>query len=420
MQGPHPAAAWQCARSTGLAWQAWWVTERVLRSPCAKRRAAWWQWCWQGISANLAIHLIVVAAWSWMVFLAVMTNHGTSLSVDCKYKPYCDFDRFWSSLIFFIGQSWCLQSSVVWFLACYIGRGEIATPYHDYKLRQTNKKRESGWKKGSFNVWSMECLTGSEWVLCTGLLLVLWLLQLEENLSADMDNTNFNGYYRFWFFCCQPFAGGIGGESFPPTGTTQPSIIIFWGWPEPYIHTVYDRVYGNFPAKKPHIPLYTYNCMVLANPSSFSFWFPVLPTMCRWHWRRIVPADRDNTTFDGYFSFRFPFCLPFAGGRADHCPGGHAAHGLLAMDVPQEDCTDPQARNCTVRAFCFGRSEEYASKIPCFLGFVRSLWAKLQVSVCNTCIPLLGEKQSNIIHFNLASYICFSLGPPTFLFAWPL
>jgi len=30
------------------------------------------------------------------------------------------------------------------------------------------------------------------------------------------------------------------------------------GWPEPYVHTVYDRMYGDFPAKN--------TCMVLANP----------------------------------------------------------------------------------------------------------------------------------------------------------
>ena len=41
------------------------------------------------------------------------------------------------------------------------------------------------------------------------------------------------------------------------------------GWPEPYIHTVYDRMYGDFPAKitvYTHT-VYTYKCMVLANPS---------------------------------------------------------------------------------------------------------------------------------------------------------
>jgi len=31
------------------------------------------------------------------------------------------------------------------------------------------------------------------------------------------------------------------------------------GWPEPYVHTVYDRMYGDFPAKytvyTPYIPI---------------------------------------------------------------------------------------------------------------------------------------------------------------------
>jgi hypothetical protein len=41
-----------------------------------------------------------------------------------------------------------------------------------------------------------------------------------------------------------------------------------WGWPEPYIHTVYGRIFGDFPAQntvfKPYIYIYIY--MVLANP----------------------------------------------------------------------------------------------------------------------------------------------------------
>ena len=37
------------------------------------------------------------------------------------------------------------------------------------------------------------------------------------------------------------------------------------GWPEPYIFTVYDRIFGDFPAKKAvHTP---YIYMVLANPN---------------------------------------------------------------------------------------------------------------------------------------------------------
>ena len=37
------------------------------------------------------------------------------------------------------------------------------------------------------------------------------------------------------------------------------------GWPEPYIFTVYDRIFGDFPAKKAvHTP---YIYMVLANPT---------------------------------------------------------------------------------------------------------------------------------------------------------
>ena len=39
------------------------------------------------------------------------------------------------------------------------------------------------------------------------------------------------------------------------------------GWPEPYTHTVYDRMYGDFPAKNFVIHRNTYKCMVLANPS---------------------------------------------------------------------------------------------------------------------------------------------------------
>jgi len=35
------------------------------------------------------------------------------------------------------------------------------------------------------------------------------------------------------------------------------------GWPEPYIYTVYDRIFGDFPAKK----TYTHRIhTVLANP----------------------------------------------------------------------------------------------------------------------------------------------------------
>jgi hypothetical protein len=29
-----------------------------------------------------------------------------------------------------------------------------------------------------------------------------------------------------------------------------------YGWPEPYIHTVYDRMYGDFPANKTVYTLY--------------------------------------------------------------------------------------------------------------------------------------------------------------------
>jgi hypothetical protein len=37
------------------------------------------------------------------------------------------------------------------------------------------------------------------------------------------------------------------------------------GWPEPYIHTVHDRIYGGFLAKKTYVHrIYIY--MVLANP----------------------------------------------------------------------------------------------------------------------------------------------------------
>jgi len=37
-----------------------------------------------------------------------------------------------------------------------------------------------------------------------------------------------------------------------------------WGWPEPYIYTVFDRILNDFPAKKPYIHrIY----MVLANPT---------------------------------------------------------------------------------------------------------------------------------------------------------
>jgi len=36
------------------------------------------------------------------------------------------------------------------------------------------------------------------------------------------------------------------------------------GWPEPCIYTVYDRIFGEFPAKKPYINRI---CMVLANPT---------------------------------------------------------------------------------------------------------------------------------------------------------
>ena len=37
------------------------------------------------------------------------------------------------------------------------------------------------------------------------------------------------------------------------------------GWPEPYMYTVYDRTYGNFPAEN---TVYIHDvCMLLANPT---------------------------------------------------------------------------------------------------------------------------------------------------------
>ena len=38
-----------------------------------------------------------------------------------------------------------------------------------------------------------------------------------------------------------------------------------WGWPEPYIYTVYDRIFSDFPAKNTVYTPYIY--MVLANPT---------------------------------------------------------------------------------------------------------------------------------------------------------
>jgi len=44
------------------------------------------------------------------------------------------------------------------------------------------------------------------------------------------------------------------------------------GWPEPYIHTIYDRMYGDFPAKytvyTPYIPMnvWFWPILVMANP----------------------------------------------------------------------------------------------------------------------------------------------------------
>jgi hypothetical protein len=35
------------------------------------------------------------------------------------------------------------------------------------------------------------------------------------------------------------------------------------GWPEPYIYTVYDRIFGDFLAKN---TVYTYVCMDMVNP----------------------------------------------------------------------------------------------------------------------------------------------------------
>jgi hypothetical protein len=75
----------------------------------------------------------------------------------------------------------------------------------------------------------------------------------------------------------------------------QRSRVVGRHWTEPYIHTVYDRLYGDFPAKNtvytPYIPtnvwlwptlrmslaertqhslytVYTYKCMVMANPTT--------------------------------------------------------------------------------------------------------------------------------------------------------
>jgi hypothetical protein len=43
------------------------------------------------------------------------------------------------------------------------------------------------------------------------------------------------------------------------------------------MYTVYDRVYGNLPAKHTIYTVYTYVCMVLANPS---FEWPTLAQLC--------------------------------------------------------------------------------------------------------------------------------------------
>jgi hypothetical protein len=41
-------------------------------------------------------------------------------------------------------------------------------------------------------------------------------------------------------------------------------------WPEPYIYTVYDRVFGDFPANYTVYTLYIY--MVVANPTHVEIW----------------------------------------------------------------------------------------------------------------------------------------------------
>ena len=52
----------------------------------------------------------------------------------------------------------------------------------------------------------------------------------------------------------------------PHRPSKKSAIGYVWGWPESYIYTVYDRIFGDFPAKIPYEHrIYIY--MVLANPS---------------------------------------------------------------------------------------------------------------------------------------------------------
>ena len=47
------------------------------------------------------------------------------------------------------------------------------------------------------------------------------------------------------------------------------------GWSEPYIYTVYDRIFGDFPAKDTVYAPYIHGSGVLANPSYVALFLPV-------------------------------------------------------------------------------------------------------------------------------------------------
>jgi len=52
---------------------------------------------------------------------------------------------------------------------------------------------------------------------------------------------------------------GGGASYWSKLSESRVTTAVHFGWPEPYIHTVYDRMYGDFPAKNtvytPYIPI---------------------------------------------------------------------------------------------------------------------------------------------------------------------
>ena len=70
-------------------------------------------------------------------------------------------------------------------------------------------------------------------------------------------------------------------ESTSSGASSRKSVYLtYLGWPQPYIHTVYDRMYGNFPAKNtvytPYIPINVWLWPILNILTAFWGWIELL------------------------------------------------------------------------------------------------------------------------------------------------